>query len=243
MLVMHPRISVIIPTLNEEENISDLLEILTGYLHNKLSTVEPLGIEIIVSDGGSTDDTFEVCRRFPVTFISGQHGRGKQLNTGAAKASGDVLLFLHADSRVGSEVFAELGRALAGGNKWGCLTIGFDEKKLLYKVVALASHLRAKLFSSCYGDQGIFCERGLFAEVGGFPDMPVMEDIALSNLLRPYSKAKVLNSRLVTSTRRFKQSGPIRQIIKIQVIKLLYYFGVSAHQLAKVYRPFGREGR
>ncbi len=225
-------ISVIIPTHNEEETVPGLLNRLTGLP----------GLEIIISDGGSTDRTAQICAGYPVTFVSGPPGRGRQLNAGAVRSTGDILFFLHADSTVQNRVFDDILAAVAGRRRWGCGTIGFDKNSFLFKVLAFVSGLRARLLSSCYGDQGIFCERSLFFSVGGFPDTSFLEDLCLSRRLRRYARVCIVPGRIITSTRRFNRGGILKTLLKMQLIKLLFALGVSPEYLAKMYRPVYKEG-
>ena len=224
-------ISVIIPTYNEEKNICGLLDCLTGIP----------GLEVIVSDGGSNDKTRLLCSQYPVKVIEAPLGRGSQLNAGAQGSSGEIFFFLHADSRVKPGVFDDIRETVNSGQKWGCCTIQFDESSLFFAFLTMASRLRSRLFSSCYGDQGIYCERDLFFAAGGYPPIAIMEDIGLSRRLRYYSPAHVVSGKVITSSRRFKNSGPLRTLIKIQVIKLLYAIGVSPERLSRIYRP--KDGR
>lgn len=221
------RVSVIIPTLNEERNIGPLL----------MQLEDQPGVEVVVSDGGSTDKTPQICSEYATRFLSGRSGRGRQLNAGAEAASGEVLFFLHADSLVDATVFDSIRAALNNGWRWGCCSLSFDEERWFFHLVALASRLRAALFGSCYGDQGIFCERNLFFQVEGFPDLPIMEDLCLSKKLRNYCPVTVLPDKIITSSRRFKQGGLFKVVLKMQMIKLLFAFGVPAQRLERFYRP------
>lgn len=222
-------ISVIIPTYNEEKNICGLLDCLSGIP----------GLEVVVSDGGSNDETKLLCSQYPVKLIEAPLGRGSQLNAGAQVSDGEILFFLHADSRVKPVVFDDIREAVNSGHRWGCCTIEFDESSLFFSALTLGSRLRARLFSRCYGDQGIYCERDLFFMAGGFPPIPIMEDIGLSRRLRYYSPAHVVPGKVITSSRRFKKGGPLRTLIRMQIIKLLYAAGVPAERLSRIYRPNG----
>lgn len=220
------KISVLIPTYNEEKNIGRLLERL----------VDQPEIEIIVCDGGSSDRTAEICASYPVKFIRSPKGRGPQLNAGAKVATGEILFFLHADSLVEPSVFPEIRQAVAENFLWGCCSLFFDDQSLFFRAVAFGSRLRARIFSICFGDQGIFCQRQFFLEQGGFPPIPLMEDLALSRKLRRISRAKVLTSPIVTSSRRFKEGGCLRTLLLMQKLKLLYYLGVAPERLALMYQ-------
>ena len=219
-------ISVIIPTYNEEKVIGQLLT----------SLIRVPSLEIIVSDGGSQDATRKICEGFAIKFISGSLGRGAQQNAGARRASGDILCFLHADSRLENRVFDEIRRTVEQGREWGCCTLSFDAKGLFFKYLAWISNLRAKVFSVCFGDQGIFCTAELFLTIGGFLQYPLMEDLDLSKRLRKVSRAKVIRGKIVTSARRFTQGGPWRTLLRMQVLQLLFHLGANPDKLASIYR-------
>ena len=220
------KISVLIPTYNEEKNIGRLLETL----------VHQPETEIMICDGGSRDRTEEICAAYPVKFIRSPKGRGRQLNAGAKLATGEILFFLHADSQVDPNVFDQIRQAVMDGHWWGCCTLHFDDRSLFFRAVAFGSRLRARVFSLCFGDQGIFCHRRFFWEEGGFPAIPLMEDLALSHKLRRKMRARVLPAPIITSARRFKEGGCLRTLLLMQKLKLLYYLGVSPERLADMYQ-------
>ncbi|NPV92768.1 MAG: glycosyltransferase family 2 protein [Firmicutes bacterium] len=224
------KISVIVPTLNEEANLGRLLERLAG----------EEGLEVIVSDGGSTDRTGEIAREWGVTLVNGPAGRGRQLNQGIEASSAEILLFLHADSDWEKGLFDEVRQAVTDDQAWGCCTLRFSENTLFFRLVAAGSNLRVRLFSSCYGDQGIYCSRRLLAQAGGFPETPFMEDLILSSRLRRISRAGRLKSVMVTSTRRFRKHGPLRTLLKMQTVKLLYLLGVPLSKLINFYEGRGK---
>lgn len=223
------KISVIIPTLNEEIGIGALLESLSS---------QP-DLQIIVSDGGSADRTEELCRTCGVTFIAGHPCRGRQLNAGAEIASGEILLFLHADSSLDGRVLDEVRNAVNDGKRWGCCTFGFSEDILFFKALAAICRWRVLLSSICYGDQGIYCTRELFRQVNGFPDLPLFEDRVFSGRMRRVSKAFVLQGRITTSTRRFRDQGLWSMLWKSQLLKLMFLLGVSPYKLSSMYQQAG----
>lgn len=220
-----PDISIIIPTLNEEEHIGSLLQ--------QLITVA--GIEIIISDGQSRDSTAEICRQFPVKIVKSEPGRGQQLNAGAREARGNILFFIHADCRVDYQVFIEIRKAIAD-HPWGCCTLQFDNPSYFYRIIAAFSNLRSRYLSSCYGDQGIFCNKGLFNEIGQFPATVFLEDIGLSHNLRRFYRAYIVKGRVISSTRRFKKGGIVKTLLKMQLVKLLFMLGMPPEQILEWYR-------
>lgn len=220
-----PLVSIIIPTLNEAENIASLLESL------KYSEAET-----IISDGGSSDTTLEICSRYPVRLVKSSRGRGIQLNTGAAHAQGEILLFLHADSHIDEQVLNDIRKTVAGGRLWGCCTMRFNETALIFKIVAWFSNLRSRIFSSCCGDQAVFCQHEFFRKSGGFQNTVFLEDLEFSHRLRRQQKGKVISGQVITSTRRFRTAGIWRTIARNQVAKLAYAAGVSPGRLWQWYQ-------
>ena len=227
---MPTKISVIVPILNEEECLPELLESL-----QRLS-----GIEIIISDGGSSDRSLEICSRYPVKMATGSAGRGMQLNRGAQLATAPVLLFLHADCQLEPIVVEQILESIKEGYHWGCATMDFDERSPFYRGLAFFSNLRARYWKSCYGDQGIWCRKDVFLNIGGFPDIPLMEDLAFSHHLRSKYCSRVVAGKVITSTRRFKAGGPLITLIKMQVLKILYFWGASPERLAAYYQQWRR---
>ena len=224
-------ISIVIPTLDEEDHIAILLE----------SLVALEGAEIIVCDGGSTDATLEICRSFPVRVLCCSQGRGVQLNTGARCARGQILFFLHADSRIESRVLDDIRTAVAQGNSWGCCTLEFSERTWAFRAMAWLSNLRSRAFSVCYGDQGIYCRRDLFWSQGGFPEIAFLEDMEFSHLLRRKQRTRVVDGRIMTSTRRFRAAGIGKTISKMQMAKLCYALGMKPEKLCRWYQSGGQE--
>lgn len=224
-------VSIIIPTLNEGENISLLLE----------SLLTSAGVEIIVCDGGSADSTLNICRAFPVRVISSRRGRGIQLNAGAECAHGEIFLFLHADSMIESRVLDDIRSATSQGDHWGCCTLMFSERTPIFRLIACFSNLRSRVFSSCYGDQGIYCQRDLFWRKGGFPETVFLEDMGFSHQLCSQQRARVVKGMIITSTRRFRKAGIWKTIGKMQMIKILYAMGIRPERLWKWYKSGSQE--
>lgn len=231
-MVKNTRISVIIPTLNEEALIEALLLQL-----NELKAHYP--IEIIVVDGQSTDRTREIAARYCRNILLTSPGRGGQFNLGARRASGDILWFLHADSQLQSDSFPRLVRLIAAGATGGCFMLKFADERLIYRFIAFGSNLRAKWLNSYYGDQGIFVHRDVFYQLGGFREIPLMEDVEFSRRLRKKARVQVVDAYLVTSPRRFRK-GVLRTLLLMQALKLAFLLKADPKILAGIY-GLGRE--
>jgi rSAM/selenodomain-associated transferase 2 len=223
-------ISVIVPALNEAVGIMTMLQ--------TLQDMRRRGIELIVVDGGSTDDTVTVCTPLADRVIIAATGRASQMQAGAAMARGSVLWFLHADSTVPRDADTTIAAALgSGARQWGRFDVGFTQSGLLLGVVAFLMNLRSRLTGIATGDQGIFVTRELFERIGGYPQIPLMEDIALSRLLKRQSQPVCLHDRLVTSARRWQAHGTLRTILVMWLLRLAYFLGASPARLAQFYRP------
>jgi rSAM/selenodomain-associated transferase 2 len=220
------RISVILPILNEEKIIA-----------GTLATVRPLGPhELIVVDGGSSDRTGEICAEFGATVLTSPRGRALQMNHGARSATGEVLLFLHADTRLPASAFDDIGSALkdprvAGGR----FDIKLDGDGLLLRIVGSLISLRSRISRVATGDQAIFVRRSIFEQIGGYSEIPLMEDIAFSRALKRAGRVACLKSRVITSARRWEREGVWRTIVKMWMLKSLYLFGVSPLRLKRFY--------
>lgn len=218
-------ISVIIPTLNEAQNIRATL----APLHH------PAFGEILVADGGSLDGT--VAQAAPVAkVLTAPTGRARQMNVGAAAANGDVLLFLHADTLLPPTAADDITAALAdsrvvGGHFAARLT---PDRGLLWLVGRMMSW-RARLTGIATGDQAIFARRNVFDSVGGFPDIPLMEDIVFSKRLKRAGRVAALRSCVATSGRRWEQHGAARTIVLMWWLRLLFFLGMSPDRLKRLY--------
>jgi rSAM/selenodomain-associated transferase 2 len=226
---MTPRLTIVVPTLNEAERIVACLQ--------RLRTLRKSGTELIVADGGSTDATAVLARPWADRVLVGPRGRAKQMNHGAAAASGDVLLFLHADTSLPPDARAAIDAALADAQvQWGRFDVQIDGDSPLLKLVAALMNLRSRWSGIATGDQAIFVRREAFQRVGGFPDQPLMEDIELSKRLRKLSPPACLRQRVTTSGRRWEQHGVLRTIVLMWMLRALYWIGLPAERLARLYR-------
>ncbi|MFL5241181.1 MAG: TIGR04283 family arsenosugar biosynthesis glycosyltransferase [Gemmataceae bacterium] len=220
------KISVIIPTLNEESCLSHTLE--------SLRVQRPH--EIIVVDGGSTDATCKVATALADQVLQGPRGRAIQMNLGAAIASGDALLFLHADCFLEAGALPEMRRCLKRrGVAAGCFRMAVQASGLLYRSIDACASLRVRLTGLVYGDQGLFLKRDVFSALGCFPDVPLMEDVFFSKKLRRYGRILVAKTRVLVSPRRWQQKGIIRQSLRNWSLLARAAWGVSPRRLASAY--------
>lgn len=221
-------ISVIIPTLNEEDNIERCIRGIKK---------EDAGCEIIVADGGSTDRTVEIAGADEgIKVIRTGKGRGLQMNEGAAAAAGEILLFLHADTRLeegwSSALLPSLkDRSVAGG----AFTFKVDSPERHYRLIESWVSLRCSIFKLPYGDQGIFVRRDVFECIGGYREIPLMEDVDIIERVRKAGRIAILDKKAFTHHRRWAKQGWVRASLMNQMIMLLYRLGGSPDRLAKIY--------
>ena len=220
------RISVIIPVLNEEKTIAGTLL--------ALQRLKP--DELIVVDGGSSDGTGEICRQFGVELYSSPRGRARQMNFGAQRGAGDVVLFLHADTILPSSAFDDIRSVLQDERVvGGRFDLQLDDASPMLRLVGFMISLRSRLSKVATGDQAIFVRRAIFAELGGYPDIPLMEDVAFSRALKRRGTVACLRSRVITSARRWQREGIWSTILKMWALKSLYLAGISPVRLKRYY--------
>ena len=223
---MSASVSVIIPALNEEKIIGTVL----------VDSIARRPHEVIVVDGGSIDRTREISRQTGATVITAAPGRARQMNRGAEHATGDILLFLHADTRLPPAAFYDIVAALEDPHYLGGrFDVELDGNHWLLKLIGAMINHRSRITQVGTGDQAIFVRREVFARLGGFPDIPLMEDIAFGRALKRLGGVACLRSRVVTSARRWESEGVWRTIIKMWTLKLLYFAGVSPVTLKRFY--------
>lgn len=222
------KLSIVVPVLNEAENLPALLA--------RLVPLRACGTEIIVVDGGSRDDSPSLVARANVTLIRSPAGRARQMNAGAAQASGDTLLFLHADTALPALADRMILAALTGPKSWGRFDVRIAGRSPMLRVVAAMMNLRSRLTGIATGDQAIFVTRKAFDAVGGFPDLPLMEDIELSRRLKAVSPPICLRQRVLTSGRRWETRGVWRTIFLMWRLRFAWWRGEPAERLARRYR-------
>ena len=220
---MAPRLSIIVPVLNEAATIREALE--------ALAPLRARGHEVIVVDGGSDDGSASLAQPACDQLLVTPRGRALQMNSGALVASGDALLFLHADTRLPEGADALILAALAHAS-WGRFDVRIASPHPLLMLVACAMNLRSRLTGIATGDQAMFVRREAFC---GFPELPLMEDIALSRRLKRRGRPACLRARVTTSARRWEARGVLRTILLMWRLRLLYALGARPQRLARDY--------
>jgi rSAM/selenodomain-associated transferase 2 len=220
-------ICVVVPALNEGAVLGRLLAELTPARFH----------DIVVVDNGSTDETAAIASRHPgVRLVRATRGRGRALNTGALATSADILLFLHADTALPRGARAMIGAAMAHpAVVGGCFRLSFDRRSALLRLYAWFT--RYDTAFTTFGDQAYFIRRRAFERVGGFPEWPILEDVEMRRRLKRAGRFVKLPSPVVTSARRFRKHGVVRQQLRNIAIIALFHLGLSPEQLARWYRP------
>ncbi len=222
------RLSVIIPTLDEAAGVGATLAV--------LQPLRAAGHEVIVVDGGSRDGTSEAARPLADRVLAAPRGRANQMNAGADVASGEVLLFLHADTRLPAGADrAVSGGLAASGASWGRFDVRIEGRSPLLALVAWLMNRRSRLTGIATGDQAMFVTRAVFAAAGGFPAVALMEDVALSKRLKRVSPPLCLRERAITSGRRWEARGVVRTIVLMWWLRLRYFLGGSPERLRRIY--------
>jgi rSAM/selenodomain-associated transferase 2 len=221
------KLSVIIPTLNEEHEIEATI--------GAIRTGSPAA-EIIVADGGSSDRTSECALSQGVQVLRVQRGRARQMNAGAAAAHGDVLVFVHADTRVPGTFARDIASVLRDpGVAGGRFDVELDGSSLALRLLGRLISLRSRIMRSATGDQAIFVRRQIFDMLGGFAEIDLCEDIDFVRRLKRTGRLACLRSRVITSARRWRQNGTLRTVLRMWLIKLLFLSGVSPARLRRHY--------
>lgn len=221
-------ISIVIPTLNEADKIRRLLQQLNQ---------EKESFEVIVADGGSRDGTLEAAGCLAHVHACKKRGRGAQMNEGASRARGQILWFLHADSLVEPGCLTEILKCMETDAVGGGFSLGFyDADCHFMRFVAHSSNTRARRLGLIFGDQGLFVRREVFSRMGGFPEIPIMEDWAFSRSLHREGAVAILSARLWTSARRFHKNGRLKTLMHMHEIKIKYILGVPPEKLAAAYK-------
>ena len=223
------RLSVVIPALNEATGISAVLQ--------ALAPLVTRGAQLLVADGDSSDATAALAQAGGAQVVHAPRGRALQMNAGAQQATGDVLLFLHADTRLPPDADPLIAQALANGpHVWGRFDVRIEGQPRMLRVIAAFMNWRSRWSGIATGDQALFMTRAAFDAVGGFPVQPLMEDIEMSKRLLKLSRPACLRARVVTSGRRWETQGVWRTVLLMWRLRLAYWRGAAPERLAALYK-------
>lgn len=222
------KVSIIIPVLNEAEHIAGTLMSLAPYRSQ--------GHEVIVIDGGSSDDTVSISQQYADRVLYSVAGRAMQMNRGIDEASGDALLFLHADTRLPADAVAKLIHAVEDGYFWGRFNVRLSGKHFMFRIIERMMNLRSCITGVATGDQAIFVSHESIQIVGDYPLLPLMEDIVFSKRLLKLGRPACIRQQVVTSSRRWEDKGILRTMLLMWRLRLLFFLGVSADRLARQYQ-------
>lgn len=228
---MRPALCIVVPVLDEAASLRARLK--------ALDALRRRGARVVVVDGGSDDDTLAIAREHADLALLAPRGRASQMNAGAAACPADVLLFLHADTVLPDNADALVRRATLGPFAWGRFDVRIDSPRVALRMVSAMMNLRSRWTGIATGDQALFVRHDLFRQIGGFPDLPLMEDIAMSRALKRHGPPACLKDRVTTSARRWERHGVWRTIVLMWRLRAAYFLGADPRQLAirYGYRP------
>lgn len=223
---MKPRLSIILPVLNEAAQLS-----------NSLQSLQCLraDCELLLVDGGSDDDSATIATALVDQVLHSLPGRAIQMNAGAAQAQAETLLFLHADTQLPVNAVACIVQAMADGYLWGRFDVQFDNAKPVFKLIGLMMNARSRLTGIATGDQALFVSRQAFDKVAGFPSIPLMEDIAISARLKKLGQPCCLKDKVLTSARRWQRDGVLKTMLCMWSLRLRFFLGADPADLVAIY--------
>jgi len=221
------RLSIIIPVLNEAPEIARYLLELQGY--------RDAGHEVILVDGGSSDATLLQAQGQVDRIVQSGRGRARQMNVGAEQAQGDVLLFLHADTHLPANADELIRKALEAGRVWGRFDVRLSGEAWALRIIETLMNWRSRFTGIATGDQAMFVLREAFSHLGGFAEIPLMEDIELSQRLKKISAPVCLHARVITSSRRWETQGILHTVLLMWGLRLAWFLGVSPARLHRIY--------
>ena len=221
------KLSIIIPVYNEAKNISALLRRLRDYRFQ--------GHEVIVVDGGSRDNSFDCAMGLVDKLLMSKQGRALQMNVGAEQAEGDILLFLHADTHLPMDADKLIANVINKDKIWGRFDVSLSGEHRFFRIIETMINLRSCITGVATGDQAIFVKRSIFEQSGAYPEIKLMEDIALSKQLKSHGKPACINERVITSSRKWEDNGIVKTVLLMWRLRLLYFLGVSPEKLSSLY--------
>lgn len=220
-------LSIIMPVLDEASRLGTQLA--------SLQSLRLLGAKLVVADGGSRDDTTACCTGLADQILVAARGRARQMNAGVAASSGDILLFLHADTELPPRAFESILAAIDGGAQWGRFDVRIDGRHPMLRIVERMMNWRSRLTGIATGDQAIFVRRDLFERIGGYEDIPLMEDIRLCARLKREAAPACLAEAVSTSARRWEKHGVWRTVLLMWRLRAAHFFGANPELLARRY--------
>jgi rSAM/selenodomain-associated transferase 2 len=222
-------ISIVIPTLNEVESLPTVIA----------SCLQAEDVEVIVVDGGSTDGTPELALQMGVRLLTSKPGRATQMNKGARGARGGILLFLHGDTILPEDYFGQITETLGqSGAIAGAFQLSISSEPFSMRLIERAVNFRSRFLQMPYGDQGLFLEKSTFEQVGGFREVPIMEDFEFVRALRRLGRIAIAEAPVLTSGRRWERQGPLKTTIVNQIAIGAHLLGVPPGRIAKFYNRF-----
>jgi rSAM/selenodomain-associated transferase 2 len=221
------KLSIVIPVFNESDQVEHCLKM--------LQNLRVKGHEVIVVDGGSHDNTVSLASPLCDLVVRSKKSRATQMNAGAVKATGECLLFLHADTSLPSNAHELCSQIQSSQKKWGRFDVCLSGKNYLFRVIERCMNIRSRLTGIATGDQAVFVCKALFNEINGFPEIALMEDIAISRLLLKHTKPLCFKEKVLSSSRRWEKNGIIKTILKMWMLRLLYFFHFDTNKLEKKY--------
>lgn len=224
---MTPELSIVMPVLDEAPQVVGRL--------NSLQALRAKGVEVIAADGGSTDGTPDMTAPLVDHLVAAARGRAAQMNAGAAASRGRVLLFLHADTELPDTALSAVLTAIGSGKLWGRFDVRIDSRQPMLRIVERMMNWRSRLTGIATGDQAIFVRRDVFERIGGYADLPLMEDIVLSSELKQLAPPACLGETVVTSARRWQKHGVLPTILLMWWLRAAFFFGADPKRLAQRY--------
>jgi len=221
-------LSIVIPTLNSTKTIAPTLMSLSEGITTGLIK------ELIISDGNSTDAINEMCEEIGAILIKGKRGRGIQLHRGAMQAKGEWILFIHSDTMLPNGWTDAFLNHIKTGKNAGYCKLSFDDASIKAKIISAGANLRSKYLKLPYGDQCLLISKKLYKEIGGYPNLPIMEDVSIAKLLK--HKLQLIPIDVKTSARKYQNEGWIKRSIKNIILVLKFKFGADPEKLAKSYK-------
>ena len=221
------KLSIIIPVYNEAKNITALLRRLRDYRFQ--------GHEVIVVDGGSSDNSFDCAMGLVDKLLMSKQGRALQMNIGAEQAQGDILLFLHADTHLPKDADKLIASVIDKDKSWGRFNVSLSGQHVFFRIIETMINFRSCITGIATGDQAIFVKRSIFEQSGAYPEIKLMEDVALSKRLKSHGKPACINERVTTSSRRWEEKGIVKTVLLMWRLRLMYFLGISPEKLSSLY--------